>query len=236
MQQRTRQYFEQYPELYWKHLRAAQKPRMILSSIGIALFGASSFMYIYTYCSEGKVILALGGIFTGFLTILCIYALLRSWWMKPRARIVLYFKKIENKIKDETKTLDSKQRKLVTFDRGYGIASNFKQLDDIVCNVGLKPLSSFGFGDDMILNDVEVCWHKPDDCLKTVRYLIKYIEETTNISLINVQELLEDLKQWEIALFNALKENILICILLIIQSNASRSSVEIEARAGTFWL
>lgn len=79
-------------------------------------------------------------------------------------RILLYFDK---EVYDESNT----------FLLGRKIAINVKQLDEIARNVGVMPLSAFGFYDD--LKGDALVWHDPSEGIKTFVGLIDFIRRQT---------------------------------------------------------
>ena len=98
-----------------------------------------------------------------------------------------------------------------TFCVGRSLARYFKQLDSIATGAGVKPLSAFGFNDDMRGETLQ--WHSPSEGLMTCRALLRNIE-TGHAPMTVKIALKADLTKWTDALERAQAESVLFCILL----------------------
>lgn len=61
------------------------------------------------------------------------------------------------------------------FKTGFALAKNIKKLDAAALEAGVKPLSSYGFRDDLDGN--RLCWHRPVEGLVTLDTLIEKLEQ-----------------------------------------------------------
>lgn len=151
--------------------------------------------------------LFLGGYFVGCLI----------FWPFASARLVPYFER----------SLNSKTRE--AFKRGFALAREFDGLECRASQLGVTPLSAFGFGDDML--GQAVVWHTADTGLKTVRALVASTQQEALAST-----LMEDLQALEAALEKAEAAAVGFSFVLRLGSDANGpQNAELYQRKGSFW-
>jgi len=116
-----------------------------------------------------------------------------------------------------------------TFLRGEALARNSKELDSIAESKGLKPISYFGFNDDMWSESVQ--WHDPKDGLATISALITAVGARFN-QVNDRQDVLSDLGFVRDALIAAEHRGARFCFLLRLGGGFTLR--EIETRQGYF--
>lgn len=134
-----------------------------------------------------------------------------------RPRIVPYFqtKYFEHQASEES---------WAAFRRGYDIAAHLSQLDDLTRRLGVAPLSSFGFGDDLLHQGPQ--WSSIEDGLRTLTALIDAPEAVPARS---------DLATLAAALKKASEHQTSFALLVRYGKDDFISGVEMGKRAGNFW-
>lgn len=151
--------------------------------------------------------LYLGGYFVGVLW----------FWLLASARLVPYF---ERPLNSRTKE---------AFKRGFALAKKFEGLERRASQLGVAPLSAFGFGDDML--GQAVVWHAADAGLRTVRALVASCQQDALDP-----KLLEDLQAVEAALEKAEAAAVRFSFVLRLGSDANGpQNAELCQRKGAFW-
>jgi hypothetical protein len=115
-----------------------------------------------------------------------------------------------------------------TFTAGRALARYLSQLDKLAVDHGWKPISAFGFNDD--LRGESLIWHDAADGLQTVTGLLRILENSASDEPVP-PELLEDLRRWAVALQRASAAKIPFCVLLL-HGNVT-SGHEWSVRQGT---
>jgi hypothetical protein len=115
------------------------------------------------------------------------------------------------------------------FDTGVELARQCRRLDGLASSVGTRPLSSFGFADD--LHGQRLRWHDPAEAILTISNL----ENALAMSVDKERPaLLSDLRNLRTALVLAQQQRIQFCLL--VRSGTFSDSTQGEAnRKGTFW-
>ncbi|XZE17450.1 hypothetical protein SH449x_002701 [Pirellulaceae bacterium SH449] len=115
-----------------------------------------------------------------------------------------------------------------TFLAGHTMVRYLEQLDLIAKEQNVKPISSFGFGDDL-LGD-EVVWHDPTIGLKSICAIQSVLKQSSIPDAIE-KPLQSDLAKWQHALELAAAEHVSFCVLL--QHGDSTSGHEWDVRRGS---
>jgi hypothetical protein len=153
----------------------------------------------------------------GFTLWLCSYFVmtLRFWLFAP-ARVVPYF---ERRLDSGTKG---------AFKNGFALAQRFDELERRASQLGVPPLSAFGFGDD-VLGQL-VVWHATEAGLKTVQALV-----ASSHSEALHAKLLEDLRALEAALERAEAKAVRFALVVRIGADKWISGAEMFQRKGSFF-
>ncbi len=114
-----------------------------------------------------------------------------------------------------------------TFLKGRSLLWHSRQLDELAARLGLRPLSDFASGDDLIPGE-EVCWFEPDEALETVIRLKSSLESAKC-----APELTSDLQALEAALMSAKSKGVRFCLLL--REGSYASGHEMDQRKGSFF-
>ena len=115
-----------------------------------------------------------------------------------------------------------------TFCQGHQIARNCERLDLLAGELGLTPISAFGFNDDLAGETVE--WHAADSALATFQALAAAVAQSPE-RFLKPNKLQKELSAVVDALQKAREKNIRFCLLLRIGD--STSVQEWEVRKGT---
>jgi hypothetical protein len=180
-------------------------------------------------------------ILIGFTMFLAAYfvQVLRLWLTAP-ARLVPYFERCLDAetwgaFKKTVKTWDFgvsseplNAAMWEAFKRGFALARGFDVLERRASQLGVAPLSAFGFGDDM-LGQV-VVWHTADAGLKTVRTLVASSQQEALDP-----NLLEDLQVLEAVLERAEVAAVRFAMVVRICSDKWILHAEMCQRKGSFW-
>lgn len=116
-----------------------------------------------------------------------------------------------------------------TFLRGQTVARCCTYLDVLAQQNGLKPLSSFGFADD--LGQETVIWHDAAQGLATVSGLLSILRQTPFLGQ-DTQAVVEDLTAWQENLASASQLQVPFCLLL--RHGNTASGHEMDVRQGYF--
>lgn len=114
------------------------------------------------------------------------------------------------------------------FRGGEALARNLEPLDALADEVGIAPLSAFGFEDDFF--GEQLTWHAPEEGLKTVLALLDSLKEQPG-RVCDLKGVTNDLKKIASALEDARKRSIRFCFLVRVSS--ATNSMEWEHRKGT---
>jgi len=130
-----------------------------------------------------------------------------------RARLVPYFERPLGNI--------------TTFLRGKDLLLYSRRLDETALQLGVRPLSEFASGDDMIRGET-LNWFPPDEAPNTLERLLQpHVAE--NIP----SEVVSDLSQIRNALNTARSRGVRFCFL--IREGTSVSGAEMDRRKGSFF-
>lgn len=115
-----------------------------------------------------------------------------------------------------------------TFLAGHTMARVLSQLDAIAIEQEVRPLSTFGFADD--LRGESLQWHDSEEGLLTIAAIIRRIADL-DIPETILRPLLDDLTKWHAALERVASEGVSFCILL--RHGNSTSGHEWDVRKGS---
>ena len=110
-----------------------------------------------------------------------------------------------------------------SFLAGSAIMRHLLPLDRRCAETGLRPISTFGFEDDLL--GQAVVWHSADEGLRSVTGLLEQISPQENGPLV------ADLRTWQHALTRAREQQIRFCVLM--RFGNSTSGQEWSTRKGT---
>jgi hypothetical protein len=102
-----------------------------------------------------------------------------------------------------------------------------RQLDEIAARLGVRPLSEFASGDDMIWGE-SLCWFSPDDALRTTERLLQ-----TDVTASLPSAVVSDLTHIRDSLRLACSKSVKFCFL--VREGTSASGPEMERRKGSFF-
>ncbi|MFO0910949.1 MAG: hypothetical protein U0794_21845 [Isosphaeraceae bacterium] len=122
----------------------------------------------------------------------------------------------------------SKVGNIDTFGRGHRLARWFEPLEELAATLNVRPLSDFGFADD--LAGEKVVWHDPADGLRTVEALRASVADR-DTGIPHDPRLLEDLQHLSEAL--AIARDRKIAFSLLYRAMDGTSAQEWEVRQGT---
>jgi len=113
-------------------------------------------------------------------------------YSRMRPRIVPYFAlKHFRTHKPSQATTEASQRALRS---GFGIAADLLRLDESARQLGVPPLSSFGFGDDLLRQPPQ--WTEPAGGLRTLTALISNMcDVVSNTTITDLKTLLAALEK-----------------------------------------
>jgi hypothetical protein len=111
---------------------------------------------------------------------------------------------------------------------GHTLVRYLNQLDCIAVNQNVQPISSFGFADDLL--GQEVVWHDPKIGLQTIGTIQSALNQL-NVPATIEAALHSDLVKWQYALERAAAEHVLFCVLL--RHGNSTSAHEWDVRQGS---
>lgn len=114
-----------------------------------------------------------------------------------------------------------------TWSAGENYLQHSRQLDKIAAEVGVRPLSEFSSGDDLMFGEV-LCWFSPEDALRTVERLLQADIITSFPSTV-----VSDLTHIRDALRLACSQSVKFCFLL--REGTSACGLEMERRKGSFF-
>jgi hypothetical protein len=199
-----------YPALHYERIRSARKYSVVAVGVTGCLFlcglGGSVFGFfpplVTAFFGAMFILVGLIGVFAS------IYDTTRY------VQIIPYF-----------------QRRLGgidTFLAGRTMVCFLKQLDRIAENQNAKPISSFGFADDLL--GQEVLWHDPMTGLQTIDAIQSVVQQSSIPDAIG-RPLLSDLAKWHHALERAAAEHVSFCVLL--RHGNATSGHEWDVRQGS---
>ena len=187
--------------------------------VAITATGApAALLGYYAVFSEGPVLAAAcaGAVFVYMLFVLCLKLI-----APDQIQIHPYFEK----------PVSSAQGRVSTgaaFLSGETLAKELESLDALAANVGVAPLSAFGFEDDFF--GEEPRWRAPEEGLKTVLALLDSLDGQPD-SVCDVEGVAKDLKKIAAALEDARKRGVRFCLL--VRSCDTTNAMEWEQRKGT---
>jgi hypothetical protein len=114
---------------------------------------------------------------------------------------------------------------------GTGIAADLQRLDDLAGKLGVAPLSSFGFGDDLLKQHPQ--WSDITEGLRTLSALVAKVREPSPVSFDGAT--VTDLQTLATALEKARETQSTFCLILRHGADNAISGVEMEKRQGSFW-
>lgn len=145
----------------------------------------------------------------------------RALWVyvTDRPRIVPYYTKQPGNVRPAS---DASR---AAFHGGVRLAAGLSRVDEVARQRGLKPLSAFGFDDDVLGQRPQ--WHDPAEGLRTVAAIIDSLPESDSATA--------DLRAIRDALADAVAGRVSFCLILRYGADDFISGHEMERREGTFW-
>jgi hypothetical protein len=118
--------------------------------------------------------------------------------------------------------------KMNAFDGGIKLARQCRMLDNLACQIGVRPLSDFGFRDDRDYQ--KLIWHDSSEGINTIVRLKEKLQNNPKaISLVQELDVLQNnLEQAE-------EKNIRFCLLIRSGLDKMISPIEMDRRKGSFW-
>jgi hypothetical protein len=205
---------EQFSDVFyrrhrWHFIRVAAR-MTVLVFIAAALAGTNLVSFF-----QGKSDTTSGGVAAIFLAIFLF--LVFATWSGIRAlrhvRVLPYFER----------PLGQKD----TWLAGENYLRHSRELDEIGTRLGVRPLSEFASGDDMVRGE-KLQWFPPEEALKSVERLL---QPDTQRSL--SPAVVSDLAHIRDALRSACSQSVKFCFLL--REGSSASGLEMERRKGSFF-
>ena len=114
-----------------------------------------------------------------------------------------------------------------TWMAGEDFLRHSRQLDGMAAKLGVRPLSEFASGDDLIQGET-LQWFSPEEALKTLERLL---QPDARASL--APAVISDLAHIQAALCSACSKSIKFCFL--IREGTSASGLELDRRKGSFF-
>jgi len=148
---------------------------------------------------------------------------------KAKLRVVPYFREKQFRTKLNR---PASEESSTAFHAGFGIAADLSRLDALSRELRVTPLSSFGFGDDLLKQRPQ--WSNIEEGLRTLRALIKQLE-TRGATVPMKAATLTDLKTLAAVLQKAQDSQASFALLLRGGRDDFISGYEMEKREGTFW-
>ena len=99
-----------------------------------------------------------------------------------------------------------------TFRQGNAIAKECRALDEMSQQLGVTPLSAFGFCDDF--HGEEIIWHSADEGLTTVVGLFNSLQASDQLKLVDKDRVINELAAIANALLKASERSILFCLII----------------------
>jgi hypothetical protein len=121
---------------------------------------------------------------------------------------------------------------LAPFNTGETLAHQCEYIDQVARELGLAPISSFGFADDA--QGGRVSWHSSEEGLRTVTALRNHFIKATPRAPHHAR-LAEDLAAIEKALEEAVKQEVPFAFILRSGGDKFISPPEMDRRQGSFW-
>lgn len=116
-----------------------------------------------------------------------------------------------------------------TFTQGVSIAKHCQELDEMSLQLGVIPLSGFGFNDDFC--GEELTWHLADKGLATVTRLIQALRVSDQRRFSDQDQVISELVAIEESLRKASERGIMFCLLL--RTSGGTNAMEWEQRKGS---
>jgi hypothetical protein len=118
--------------------------------------------------------------------------------------------------------------KIHAFKGGIELARQSRRLDDLACQIGVRPLSDFGFKDDQ--DGQELVWYNSSEGINTIIRLKEQLQNNQKaISLVQELDVLQN------NLEQAKDKNIRFCLLIRSGLDKMISPMEMDNRKGFFW-
>lgn len=117
-----------------------------------------------------------------------------------------------------------------TYSHGRAIAKNCKALDQAALDLGIEPLSSFGFEDSF--KNANLTWYDSRSGLKSVQALLHFVRLKSG-AVCDTQAVITELERIETALKKAGEQNVSFC--LTIDTTHTTNAMEHEQREGSFF-
>jgi hypothetical protein len=125
---------------------------------------------------------------------------------------------------------ESRGGDIETFGHGRALVRRHRELDALACRLGVAPLSSFGFADD--LAGETLVWHDAADGLTTVEALLGALTPTgPGCEIPRREPIVADLRRVADALAKAREKGIRFC--LMVRSGDGTNAQEWQIRQGT---
>jgi hypothetical protein len=147
-----------------------------------------------------------------------------------RPRVVPYFEQKYFRSGDPSRK--TAEESWSAFSAGAGIAADLPRLDELAGQLRVAPLSSFGFGDDLLKQQPQ--WSDLADGLRTLSALIAKLREPEGARSFDATTV-TDLQTLAAALEKARESQNRFSLVLRYGADDAMSGVEMERRQGSFW-
>ncbi len=206
--------WDSYPDEHWRRAGEALWWSLAFELIGAAVAAAMTGFAVYARTPLAPRLMGViccGDVivFLGYL--LCLSGLSCTLC---RGQVVPYFEHCVGEID--------------TFCHGQSLLRNLAELDRIAREVLVAPLSDFGWGDDMLGQNV--VWHEPTAGLKTVKSLLAQLQ-SEDLARPNAAGIIDDLERIAHALERAAAEGCRFSLLL--RYSDATNGQEWDIRQGT---
>lgn len=151
--------------------------------------------------------------------LVCWFGVVRHVGDLLACRIVPYF---EHRVATDDDSIPD------AFDGGIELASKCYRLDEVAAEVGVPPLSAYGFQDDY--DGDEIIWHDPREALRTIDALTKAIRQQADMAAV-----VGELARLRAYLHLASQKGIRFCLLVRAGRDNMISPLEMDRRQGYFW-
>jgi hypothetical protein len=118
--------------------------------------------------------------------------------------------------------------KIHAFKGGIELAKQWRMLDNLACEIGVKPLSDFGFKDDR--DGRKLIWHNSSEGINTIICLKERLQNNQKII-----PLVQELDVLQNNLEQAKDKNVRFCLLIRSGLDKMISPMEMDDRKGFFW-
>jgi hypothetical protein len=202
---------EMFSDVFYRRHRKHIFRVLVKLSIWVAVSGAVTGICLASFL-QGETGFAAASVSSAVFLFL-LWTAYRSVRDQLRVRVIPYF---ERPLRSVTSFLTGEQLLLYS-----------RRLDEAAVRLGVRPLSEFASGDDMIRGET-LTWFLPEEALHTIERLLQP-DAAGDLP----QPVLSDLNQIRDALKTAQSHDVRFCFL--IREGTSASGVEMDRRKGSFF-